>query len=246
MVEATNFIEQIINEEIESGKVDENKIPKDEIVENSFIYETHFDFDILDSATTYIGVIEVPLGFTFKEILHNGKNIDIPDGSYYFIDRDGEYSFTFSSDKFKDCEYSFSMKRDSVAPFLTFSKDIYSGVVKAPVYYDYAHNEEAKVSVFIDNTAIEMAPKSECYTDGWYTFIVTDEANNERIYKFYVKGNYKIISPGMLFIFISFFLVVTIYLLMKRYGEYKVDEPYIESEEINNNIDEENNDQDNH
>ena len=186
-----------------------------------YVANTHFIFRILDENTSNVGVVNAPLGFHFNGIIFDGQPREIPEDNAFFLEEDGDYHVSYCADFDQNLVFTADIHRDTVAPFLEFNKNITGGVVTAPISYTCSE-PGATVSLTIGGTSMDLPPDTEIYNGGYYVFKVTDNAGNVREYSFYVKAKYKFFSGGMIALLIAFVVLVGVYMLAMRHGDYKV------------------------
>lgn len=210
-----------------------DSLSEEEYVEGAYVYEAHFSFTIIPDRFNNIGVIAAPEGFKFSSVSYNGVNEQLPEGEYYFINKDGDYYIEFASDEF-GITYSVAFIKDTVAPIITFDGEIDRKVIKNQLSYK-VNDKSAIVNVYLNKEQVYFTEDMVSTDPGWYRFVAIDDAGNSRVYSVYLDVRYKFFSKGMIFCIIVLAIAFIVYVLNVRRGEYMVNENI--EDEIDNNSD---------
>lgn len=186
----------------------------DEIASSYKTYEADFSFRIVNYKNNSLGVVSAPKDFYISSVKYNNKVVTDFDPECVFAESDGKYDIQLKCDR-EGTVYNLSFERDTVAPFLYFNQEIVSAKADAPVSYSVSENG-VEVELRIGGTEIKLEPNTEIYNGGFYVFTASDEAGNERIYRFYVKEHFKFFSKGMINIIIFSLFVAILYVLYVR------------------------------
>ena len=107
-----------------------------------------------------------------------------------FLEEDGVYEIRFRDQKTGSIFVSTQFEKDTLAPFLTFSKDIDDGAVEGPI--EFVKHEPSDQVELLYNGNFGQAPGNTLETPGMYRLRVTDEAGNSRAYQVEIKQKYRI------------------------------------------------------
>lgn len=209
---------------IVSVDADYDTLTADAAQSQAYMYETKFDFTILgEDASCRLGVFMVPDGFEYVSISFDDKPQELPDSPYYYMENDGHYHIVVAGKFDKSVTFEYDYVKDTVAPFISFNQDIFDGRGEAPVSYSCSE-PGVNIRTLIGGTEVNYAPNTDAYNSGYYRFIVTDSAGNQREYSFYVKKHYQFFSKGMLMLLGAVVVLMVIYFFMVRHGEYQVNQ----------------------
>lgn len=201
---------------------DKKNLSEDEWVEGAYVYEAHFTFTIIPDEFNNISVITRPDGFVFGEVSYNGIPIEVPDGDYLFLDKDGEYYVEYEAQG-DGLIYSFLFTRDTKAPIITFNNEIKRNVIRDNLSFS-VNDKEAQVQVYLNNELVAFKEGMVSTDVGWYRLVATDKAGNSRIYTVYLDTSHRFFSNGMLISIAILLVAFVVYVISVRRGEYAVND----------------------
>lgn len=150
--------------------------------------QTRFVFRIIEDGTSEISVISAPEGFRFDSITYEGQAQEIPEHGFYFMEKEGNYRFVLISNEDDSLYYTLEFCRDTIAPFLEFSKEINGGNVETPLVYS-CKEKNVTYEIYRNNERY-MLSEPELNYGGYYRIIVSDTYGNEREYEFNLVTRY--------------------------------------------------------
>lgn len=163
-----------------------------------------------------MSLLRPPCGYEIGEVLLNGENMAAGRKDLIYLERDGDYTVTFSPVEMKGADdYLVSFKRDTTAPGLIFSKDITAGEIEGTVSFRPTEENE-RISVYLNGSLISETPDAVA-AGGDYRIEASDIYGNSRDYYFKLKGQ-SAFSPA-LYIGIAAALIlsaVIVFLCSKR------------------------------
>lgn len=177
--------------------------------------ELHFTFEIIPKMVNNIEQVIAPKGYKISKAAYNDGELSF-DKQSVLTAEDGKYRICFVNEGNKDVGYELTFVKDTKAPEITFTKDVSSGAVKAPLAYSFDEKDGA-VEVIRDGKHLNLPAGKEIYEGGNYVFLITDEAGNVGEYSFFMKTKY-VFSYKDLFIFLgvfAFFVLIYVFFLRK-------------------------------
>lgn len=177
--------------------------------------ELHFTFEIIPKTVNKIEQVIAPKGYKISKATYNDGELSF-DKKSVLTAEDGKYRINFVNEDNKNVGYELTFVKDTKAPEITFTKDVSSGAVKAPVSYSF-DEKDGTVEVIRDGKRLNVPADKEIYEGGNYVFLITDEAGNVGEYSFFMKTKY-VFSYKDLFIFLgvfAFFVLIYVFFLRK-------------------------------
>ena len=181
-------------------------------------YETELSFTIGTGYLTGEGGITAPEGMVVKSLRKDsfpvaiGKNLrTVP------LMEDGQYTVEYEGEEDPSLTYREELIRDTVPPVLTFSEDISSGTLRAPVYIS---RTEEGVTVTVIKEGVELPLTEQGITSGgFYIVLAEDPAGNITEYELPVRSAKKI--SGTLWIFTAVVIILVAVLQMIKIRKYR-------------------------
>ncbi len=155
-----------------------------EVTDGSGINTSRLSFRILTGMTNAVDTVRLPEGFTFEDVLFNGKGISINSLNEQSLSEDGTYEITFRCSAI-DREYRTKIMVDREAPQLALS-NVKNGLASGEVSLEDL-NPEDKVEITRDGNPYELSFMKTIKEYGYYTVRVTDPAGNSSLYEFTIQ-----------------------------------------------------------
>lgn len=182
------------------------------------MYEVTHSFTIIGRPAGNFGAVTAPEGFQIISVKKNGilQNIETP--ACFFLNGDGRFEIRYCDLATETMYAATTFERDTVAPFLIFSKEIGEGKVRGPITFTTTDTEDR---VYLSYNGHRAETRLQELTEaGKYGLEVVDRAGNSRMYHLELKrANRRLFSAHMLVVTLLFFGSVGGYLLLlKRDG----------------------------
>ena len=171
-------------------------------------YTGRYSFTLQGEGTkTNLSLINAPYGFEIGEVYLNGGRLEGDFGDRILLTKDGDYTFVFYPVKVAGAgNYTVSLKRDTTAPSMYFSEDIFAGEIKDTVFFK-PQEEDAEVVLYRNGLRMSTVPDG-ISAGGDYYLEVSDPQGNTRGYNFSVSKKkssslsfYGLYLAGILIIF---------------------------------------------
>ena len=183
--------------------------------EENEIYEVNFYFTITGKTTGDIGAVPAPNGFEIISAKKDGVPLTIETPSCLFLDGDGLFEIRYRDLETQSVYATSTFERDTIAPFLTFSKDLGNGKVKGPIAFsksDVSDRVYLSYNGYTSETVI-----NEFAEAGKYGLEVVDAAGNKRHYYFEITRKSGLFNTKMIILAVIILLGSGArYLLLKK------------------------------
>jgi len=144
------------------------------------IYKADFNFRILNTPCSDIGIYNPPQDFVITGVSLDGKAVDYT-SDYCFLRKDGDYSFQLKHQSDSNVTGKASIRIDREAPYLLFPEGGAGGVAEGMVLLRKSE-ESAAVTITKDREPYVGDP-TKLTDPGYYQITIQDEAGNQREYR---------------------------------------------------------------
>lgn len=180
------------------------------------VYEVSHYFTIVGKKVNHIGVVPAPEGFEIVSVRKDGIQQTTDNPRYVFLEGDGIFEFRYRDQKTNSIYAATCFERDTVAPFLEFSKDITMGPVKGPVEF-YKSDINDQVHLYYNGNS-SLISNNTLSSPGQYTLMVVDDVGNNRLYNLEIEQSYRIFETKTIILALIFLLGVGVSILLPKRG----------------------------
>lgn len=179
------------------------------------VYEVHHYFTIIGNTVNQIGAVSAPEGFEIISVKKDNVKQTFSNPKIHFLEGDGIFEIRYRDIETGTIYSQTTFERDTIAPFLEFSTDIFDGPVKGPVEFYIADPEDKVYIAYNGNSA--LARSNHLSSAGKYSLKVVDQVGNSRMYSLEIRQTYRIFETKTIILALIFLLVVgaQAYLLRK-------------------------------
>ena len=156
------------------------------------IYEVNFYFTIIGGMENSLGAVPAPEGFVINGARMDGKNQKVEQERCYFISGDGYYEIGFEAQGDLKASARTEFTRDTMAPFLSFSREIEPEGITGEVEF-YPSEPGCRVYMHYNGNR-GYAATNRLTAAGVYELSVEDKAGNSRIYHVRLRQTYSLVD----------------------------------------------------
>jgi len=160
------------------------------------VYEVNYYFTIIGKCDGTLGVITAPKDFRISEAKKDGVPLEIIGSETVFLEDDGIYEVWYQDLQSGMIHVSTRFERDTIAPFLTFSKELTGEPLVGPVEY-YPSERDATVTLTYNGNR-GPAVTNELTSGGLYQLEVTDQVGNTRYYQVNIRQTFNLIDTRLI------------------------------------------------
>lgn len=178
------------------------------------MYEVTHVFTITGQTAGNFGAVTAPDGFQIISVKKDGVPQKIETPACFFLNGDGKFEIRYCDIATETIYAATSFERDTIAPFLNFSKEIGEGKIRGPVTFT---KTDAEDRVYLSYNGHRAESQLQELTEaGKYGLEVVDTAGNSRSYHLEIKRTYHLFDKNLIILTLIFFLGVGARFLLWR------------------------------
>lgn len=186
-----------------------------DVYKSTEVYEVNYYFTITGKTAGDFGAVPAPDGFEIAAAKRDGVPINIDNPSFLFLEGDGRFEIRYRDIATNTVYTTSSFERDTIAPFLTFSKELGNGKVNGPITFSTSDISD-RVYLSYNGYSAETVVY-ELTEAGKYGLEVVDTAGNSRLYYFEITKNSTLLDSKMIILALILLLGAGVrFLLIRR------------------------------
>ncbi len=183
-------------------------------VQDFNVYEVNHYFTIIGNSDGRLGAVPAPEGFRISMARRDGRSLKFENPACLFLEGDGLFEILYEDLKGKGITFKTMFRRDTIAPFLTFSKEPEKGIYTGPVEF---FPSEADCSIYMAyNGSKGYAVGNTLTAAGNYELEIRDQTGNSRVYYLRIRQTYDLVDRRVIIMILIVLCGVAVRLVFLR------------------------------